>query len=93
VEEISVVKADRRMSFFSGKPGDGTALVLAGYGIRQEKIEAAKYKRFIKHGDGTVHELCTNWVQEGTKTAETPEGVWLICLGLVVWACTASAPK
>jgi hypothetical protein len=51
------------MSFFSGKPAGGTVLVLAGCGIRQEKIEAAKYKGIIKHGDGTVHELCTNWVQ------------------------------
>jgi hypothetical protein len=78
---------------FSGKPGDGTVLVLAGCAIRQERIEAAKYKGFIKHSDGTVHELRTNWVQEGPKTAETPGGVWLICLGLVVWACAASAPK
>jgi hypothetical protein len=67
--------------------------VLTVCGIRQEKIETAKYKGFIKNGDGTVHELCTNWVQKRTKTGETPGGVWLICLGLVVWACTASRPK
>jgi hypothetical protein len=67
--------------------------VPAGYGIRQEKIEVTKYEGFMKNGDVTVHELCTNWVQKRRKTAETPAGLWLNCLGLVVWACTASRPK